>query len=100
VDEPGTKAWIAELQLEPEGVDFMEVTEAGPLDTTGQMLSWLEEAMKGQELTEIIVVDLTQGDIDMPVVHVTVPGLETNARTPLYTPGRRMQRFLRELGVL
>ena len=56
--------------------------------------------MELADLTEIIVVDLTQDDIGIPVVHVTVPGLESNARKPLYTPGQRMQAFLRELNVL
>jgi ribosomal protein S12 methylthiotransferase accessory factor YcaO len=67
--------------------------------TTGQMLGWIVEAMKVTDLTEIIVVDLMQDDIGVPVVHVTVPGLESNARNPLYTPGERMQRLLKELDI-
>jgi hypothetical protein len=55
--------------------------------------------MEVTDLTEIIVVDLTQDDIGVPVVHVTVRGLESNARIPLYTPGERMQRLLKELGI-
>jgi ribosomal protein S12 methylthiotransferase accessory factor len=74
--------------------------DACPIETTDQMLSWMVDAIEGAGLSEIIVVDLTQADIGVPVVHVTVPGLEANVRKPLYTPGARMQRFLGELGLL
>jgi YcaO-like protein with predicted kinase domain len=98
-DEPSTKRWIGEVQSEPECVDFSKVVDACPMATTGQMLGWIVEAMKVTDLTEIIVVDLMQDDIGVPVVHVTVPGLESNARNPLYTPGERMQRLLKELDI-
>ena len=98
-DEPSTKRWIGEVQSEPECVDFSKVVDACPMATTGQMLGWIVEAMEVTDLTEIIVVDLTQDDIGVPVVHVTVPGLKSNARNPLYTPSEGMQRLLKELEI-
>jgi ribosomal protein S12 methylthiotransferase accessory factor len=100
MDEASTKQWISELQLEPECVNFSDIPDVCRIDTTGQMLSWIVAAIGVAGLSEVIVVDLTQADIGLPVVHVTVPGLETNVRMPLYTPGERMQIFLRELDIL
>jgi hypothetical protein len=41
-------------------------------------------------------VDLTQRQLGIPVVHVTVPGLEGPLGKPGYTPGPRMQRLLKD----
>jgi len=41
-----------------------------------------------------VAVDLEQERFGIPVVHVTIPGLEGLIGKPGYTPGPRMQQFL------
>jgi ribosomal protein S12 methylthiotransferase accessory factor YcaO len=59
-------------------------------------LEWVLEKLAGVGFGEAIVVDLTQTQIEIPVVHVTVPGAEGIVTHAGYTPGPRMQALLAE----
>jgi ribosomal protein S12 methylthiotransferase accessory factor YcaO len=63
-----------------------------------ELIEWVLDALATERLDTAIVVDLTQAGIDIPVVHVTIPGLEAMFGEAHYTPGARMQRMLGELG--
>jgi YcaO-like protein with predicted kinase domain len=94
VDNEAGKAWIAALKCEDCELDFDDVVQARPLPTIDEMLRWVVATLGSQGMSEVVVVELTHSDIGIPVVHVTVPGLESIAGKPGYTPGQRMQAFL------
>jgi YcaO-like protein with predicted kinase domain len=45
--------------------------------------------------TQVVVVDLTRPELDLPVVRVVVPGLESISEAPGYVAGRRARRAAR-----
>lgn len=94
VDNDAGERWVSALEAEPEGIDFEAVPEAPLLRSIEDLLEWLLRALAREGLSQVIVVDLTQDDFGIPVVHVTVPGLEGLFGRPGYTPGPRAQRLL------
>jgi ribosomal protein S12 methylthiotransferase accessory factor len=86
--------WLARVDAEPAVDGWGGAPEAPASATMGDLVDWVLDALAAAQLPEAIVVDLTQDDIDIPVVHATVPGLEAMFGEPHYTPGPRMQRLL------
>lgn len=95
VDNSPGKAWTDNLDAETRTARFEEVAQAPPCASIGALLDWVKTVLARAGFAEIIVVDLSRQDIGIPVVHVTVPGLEGLICKPGYTPGPRMQRFLK-----
>jgi ribosomal protein S12 methylthiotransferase accessory factor len=52
-------------------------------------VDWLVTRFAAIGLSEVIIVDLTQPEFDLPVVRAIVPGLEGSDNHPGYTPGAR-----------
>ena len=94
IDNDAGKSWARELEAEPENVDIEKTPEAPRLRTINDLLEWVLAALTEEGFLQAIVVDLTQEHLGIPVVHVTVPGLEGRFGEPGYTPGPRMQRVL------
>ncbi|HVO87631.1 MAG TPA: YcaO-like family protein [Casimicrobiaceae bacterium] len=94
IDNGAGDAWIATMECEEFDLDFDDVVQAPALPSIDELLAWVVAALGSQGLSQVIVVDLTRDDIGIPVVHVTVPGLESIAGKPGFTPGPRMQSFL------
>jgi ribosomal protein S12 methylthiotransferase accessory factor len=46
-------------------------------------------ALRGADVNEVVVVDLTRPELALPVVRVVVPGLESVSEAPGYIAGRR-----------
>ena len=94
IDDAAGRAWIEKIEAEQGHLSYGDITEAPAFSTTDQFLSWVLGILKPEGLAQVIVVDLTRPTIGIPVVHVTVPGLESVAGKAGYTPGPRMQNFL------
>ena len=94
-DEPG-RIWAEAEVAEAACLDFEDVPEAPPMTSIDALLKWVLEKLAGIGFGEAIVVDLTQAQIAIPVVHVTVPGAEGVVTQAGYTPGPRMQAVLAE----
>jgi ribosomal protein S12 methylthiotransferase accessory factor len=63
-------------------------------DTFDEDVAWELERLRAAGLEEVVVVDLTQPDYQVPVVRVVVPGLELLDRDGAYRPGRRAGRVI------
>ena len=87
--------WAHGVEAEPSCVRFEDIPEAPALGTIEELLDWVLVALRTSGVSQAVVVDLTRTDLAIPVVHVTVPGLEGPFGKPGYTPGPRMQRLLR-----
>jgi YcaO-like protein with predicted kinase domain len=94
VDDPAGRAWIKKLEGEPARLCYGDIAQAPAFSTIDAILHWVLGSLGSQGLSQVIVVELTRSEIAIPVVHVTVPGLEAPAGKPAYTPGPRMQSFL------
>ena len=86
--------WLASVDAEPATTDWGRAPEAPASHSMSDLVEWVLDALAAAQLPEAVVVDLTQDEIDIPVVHATVPGLESMFGEPHYTPGPRMQRLL------
>ena len=58
-------------------------------ETLAEDLDWLTSRLLHAGIEEIAVVDLTQEDIQIPVVRVIIPGLEAPHDDTAYVPGPR-----------
>jgi YcaO-like protein with predicted kinase domain len=95
VDNEAGAAWVRTLDSEPEAAQFDDVSQAPPVAGIAELLGWVLTSLQAVGFPQVVVVELTRRDIGIPVVHVTVSGLEGAILKPGYPPGPRMQSFLR-----
>lgn len=93
-DDEAGRTWGDTVVGEAACIDFEHVPEAPPMTSIEALLDWVLEKLADAGLGETIVVDLTQKQIQIPVVHVTVAGAEGPITKTGYTPGPRMQALL------
>jgi len=60
-------------------------------------LTWLTERLRSCGCDSVLRVDMTREGIDIPVVRVVIPGLETKPGGPGWVPGGRAQRVIDSL---
>lgn len=72
-------------------VDFAEVASL-PGVSPRALIEGMTERLAAAGMEQVIVVDLTRPEFEIPVVRVIVPGLEGNSFARLYRPGRRAAR--------
>jgi ribosomal protein S12 methylthiotransferase accessory factor len=94
IDDDAGRCWVRRLQAESENIVFDDTPEAPSRDSLQELLEWVLAVLAKEGLSQAICVDLTQRHLGIPVVHVTVPGLEGLLGHPAYTPGPRMQNLL------
>jgi ribosomal protein S12 methylthiotransferase accessory factor len=68
-----------------------QATASGDTDTLNEDLRWELAQLKAAGLSQVVVVDLTMPEFNLPVVKVVIPGLETVPDGPDYIPGLRAQ---------
>jgi ribosomal protein S12 methylthiotransferase accessory factor len=95
-DDEAGRIWGEAEVAEAACLDFEDVPEAPPMTSIKASLEWVLGKLAAVGFGEAIVVDLTQAQIGIPVVHVTVPGAEGLVTHAGYTPGPRMQALLAE----
>ncbi|HYO54550.1 YcaO-like family protein [Archangium sp.] len=61
-------------------------------------VAWALENLTAAGLEQVVVVDLTKPEFQIPVVRVVVPGLEAAHEVPGYVRGARARRMLEEQG--
>jgi ribosomal protein S12 methylthiotransferase accessory factor len=94
VDDDAGRAWSDALLSETASVDFDDVSEAQPAASIEALLDWVLAQLAAARLEDVVVVDLTQKQLGIPVLHVTVAGAEASMTHAGYTPGPRMQALL------
>jgi YcaO-like protein with predicted kinase domain len=63
--------------------------ETRAFESFDEEVDWLVGRLAAIGLRQVIIVDLTQAEFDLPVVRAIVPGLEGSDHHPAYTPGAR-----------
>jgi ribosomal protein S12 methylthiotransferase accessory factor len=85
---------VQHIESQPATVDASaRVSEATP--TFEGDLGVLLEKLRRAELRQVVVVDLTHPELDIPVARVIVPGLEACAFLDNYSPSGRAAEFVR-----
>lgn len=64
-------------------------------ETFNDDLQWVVGRLRAVDLNQVIVVNLTKPEFQIPVVRAIIPGLEGPDDEPDYVPGRRAQSVLR-----
>ena len=96
VDDAWGMDWARSLEVKARETDYADVPEAPAMPDLAALLAWTLARLREQGFERALAVELTQEAWNIPVVHVTVPGLEGLILKPSYTPGPRMQAFLAE----
>jgi ribosomal protein S12 methylthiotransferase accessory factor len=65
-------------------------------DTVRADVSHQIERVRAAGLDQVVVVDLTRPEFQVPVARVVVPGLEPPSHVPGYQPGRRARAWLEQ----
>lgn len=78
-------------RIQPEA-DF-EATQGYESETVEEDIDWELRQLASVGVDEVIVIDLTKPEYDIPVVKVIIPGLEAPSDDPGYTPGVRAQNW-------
>jgi ribosomal protein S12 methylthiotransferase accessory factor len=94
IKQTDTTEQLGSLAAVPETIDVSDVYSEATGSFEGDLQVTIEK-LKAAGFDQVIVVDLTQPDIGVPVVKVFVPGLE-GYMFPFYTPGRRAHAFARQ----
>ncbi|MDC0713181.1 YcaO-like family protein [Stigmatella sp. ncwal1] len=75
------------------GRDFGEVPTRKDASLE-EALDWMLERLRGAGLNQVVVVDLTRPEFQIPVVRVVIPGLEGPSSMPISVPGARARHRL------
>ncbi len=67
-----------------DGIDFVT-------NSLTEEVAWELKCLQNSGFVEVLVVDLTQARLNIPVVRVVIPGLEGVCFQPDYLPGRRAE---------
>lgn len=86
--------WLHRIKTEPSSLNYSSLPECDPPSSTQDALETIQEELFRVGLPEILIVNLTQPSIGIPVCQAVVPGLEWNAIKDSYTPSPRMLEFL------
>ncbi|ADO69170.1 conserved uncharacterized protein [Stigmatella aurantiaca DW4/3-1] len=92
--------WLAQLRAgmgTQPGCDFHEVPTWRGTSLEAD-LGWMLERLRGAGLTQVVAVDLTRPEFQIPVVRVVIPGLEGPSSMPIYVPGVRARQHLARQG--
>ena len=58
-------------------------------DDLEEDLTWALERLRAAGIEEVVTVDLSRPELEVPVVRAIIPGLEANHEVPGYAPGPR-----------
>lgn len=94
-DLRAARRFLEEHQAEPAKRSFQDApNHAG--ETLDADVDWEIERLRAKGLHQVVAVDLTRPELEIPVVRVVIPGLEPLYDIPGYIPGHRAQRRLSE----
>jgi YcaO-like protein with predicted kinase domain len=72
----------------PPAVSFLDMPTAEH-ETVEEDVRWICDALQAAGFHQILVLDLTRPDLQIPVVRIVVPYLEAMSEVPGYVPGKR-----------
>jgi ribosomal protein S12 methylthiotransferase accessory factor len=81
------------------GTRSFPVTPAGFSTTLNADVEYELECLRAVGVEEVMVVDLTRPGLEIPVVKVVIPGIETSHRIAGYVPGPRARAAARREAV-
>ncbi len=76
------------MECEEPGTSFVEI-ETNDFDTFEADIEWLLQRLEAVGITQVLAVDLTKEDFEIPVVRVVIPGVEAPHDEAGYEPGPR-----------
>lgn len=81
------------LKLDPPHRHFHEAPSLCS-ETFNKDVLWELETLSAAGIKQVIVVNLTKPEYQIPVVRVVIPGLEGSDKLPGYIPGSRAKTFM------
>jgi YcaO-like protein with predicted kinase domain len=94
-DLRAAQGFLSKHKDEPTPRGFHEAPDhAG--ETLDDDVAWEIDRLRASDLHQVVAVDLTRPELEIPVFRVVIPGLEPLYDIPGYIPGARAQRRLLE----
>jgi ribosomal protein S12 methylthiotransferase accessory factor len=81
--------------IQNRGVHDFRAVPNFEAETFDADVAWQLERLRAVGIKEVLAVDLTRSEFQVPVVHVTIPGLEAISWLDDYTPGARAKTHAR-----
>jgi YcaO-like protein with predicted kinase domain len=88
-----TAAARAEFAATAANVSFTDIPSVEHEDIEDDV-TWILRALEAVGISEVLMLNLTRPDLDIPVVRVIVPHLEGMSEVTGFVPGRRARRAL------
>jgi ribosomal protein S12 methylthiotransferase accessory factor len=86
--------WLGRLaEGEKGGRSFRNAPDAIH-DTFDEDVAWELRQLEGAQVQQVVMVNLTRSEFEIPVVRVIVPGLEAMSEVPGYVLGSRARRAI------
>ena len=94
-DTPMNIAWCEKIRLSNETILYGDLPDFSDFDTFSEAADFIAACMLRDGVSDVLVLDLTNDRISVPVVHVSAPFAEYDVRLGICDPGLRLCRFLK-----
>jgi hypothetical protein len=91
------KSWLDKLRSSEGAIDYEALPGLDKCTTIRDLLEHVKGKLIEVQCDTIILVDLRQESLGIPVTYVCVPKLEQKIVGPYYKPGPRMSEYLKRL---
>ena len=97
-DTPLNMVWCDKIRLSNETILYGNLPDFCDFDTFSEATEFIVTCMLRDGVSDVLVLDLTDDRISVPVVHVSAPFAEYDVRWGVCDPGLRLCRFLKAQG--
>jgi YcaO-like protein with predicted kinase domain len=92
---PMSTAWYEKIRLANESILYGDLPDFSNFDSFSEAVEFIVSCMLRDGVSDVLMLDLTNDKIGVPVVHVSAPYAEYDVRMGICDPGLRLCRFLK-----
>ena len=95
IDTPLNRAWCEKIRRSNESIRYSALPDFSDFDTFPEAVEFIVTCMSRDGVSDVLMLDLTNDEINVPVVYVSAPFAEYDVRLGICDPGLRLCRFLK-----
>jgi YcaO-like protein with predicted kinase domain len=92
---PKGQAWCEKIRVADETTLYGDLPDFSDFDTFSEAIEFIVDRMLRDGVSDVLMLDLTDETIGVPVVHVFAPYAEYDVKLGICDPGLRLCRFLK-----